>query len=202
MSAYNKDVDNFIAKAADFAKPILEYYRDLMHKVCPDVEEKIKWGMPFFDYKGEMMSHMASFKNHAVIGFWKAALMNAPELMENAASETAMGHLGKLTSVKDLPAEKKLVSYIKQAMKLNDDGIKLPAKPIKDKKEIEVPDYFIKALNKNKEAKKVFENFAYSHKKEYVEWITEAKREETRNNRIAQAIEMIAEGKSRHWKYK
>ena len=203
MAKKEKAIDAYIAKSADFAKPILNHIRELVHKTCPDTEEKIKWGMPFFDYKGEMLCHMAAFKQHAVMSFWKASLMKDPVLVENAKSEVSMGHLGRLTSLKDLPADKKIISWIKEAMALNDKGIKLPAKAkTTEKKELIVPDYFTKAIAKNKKAKQVFDAFAYSHKKEYVEWITEAKTEETRNKRIASAIEMMTEGKSRHWKYK
>lgn len=202
MPVYNKSIDVYIAKSADFAKPILEHVRELIHNTCPDVEEKMKWSMPFFDYKGEMMCHMASFKQHCAVGFWKASIMKDPVLRETAASETAMGHLGKITSLKDLPPDKKIISWIKEAMILNDNGIKLPPKAAsKEKKEIVVPDYFAKALAKNKKANATFEAFAYSHKKEYIQWITEAKTEATRNKRMLQAIEMMTEGKSRHWKY-
>jgi uncharacterized protein YdeI (YjbR/CyaY-like superfamily) len=202
MIRKEKKIDAYIAKSADFAKPILNHIRELVHKTCPDVEEKVKWGMPFFDYKGGPLCHMASFKQHAVMGFWKAALMKDPVLVENAKSETAMGHLGRITSLKDMPSDKKITNWIKEAMELNDKGIKLPskAKPA-DKKELLVPDYFLKALAKNKKAKQVFENFPYSHKKEYVNWITEAKTEETRNKRMETALEWMAEGKSRLWKY-
>jgi len=166
------------------------------------VEEKMKWSFPHFDYKGEMMCSMAAFKQHAVFGFWKASLMKDPVLVETAKSEVAMGHLGRLTSVKDLPADKKMIAWIKEAMLLNDKGIKLAAKPkAADKKELIIPDYFITALAKNKKAKQVFEGFAYSHKKEYVQWITEAKTEDTRNKRMATALEWLNEGKSRNWKY-
>jgi uncharacterized protein YdeI (YjbR/CyaY-like superfamily) len=173
-----------------------------VHKTCPDVEEKMKWSFPHFDYKGEMMCSMAAFKQHAVFGFWKAALMKDPVLVENARSEAAMGHLGRLTSLKDLPSDKKMTAWIKEAMQLTDKGIKLPSKARStEKKELIVPGYFTKALNKNKKAKQVFDNFPYSHKKEYLEWVTEAKTEETRNKRIATALEWIAEGKGRNWKY-
>lgn len=166
------------------------------------MEEKLKWGFPHFDYKGEMMCSMAAFKQHAVFGFWKAVLMQDPVLIENAKSEVSMCHLGKLKSLKDLPADKKIIAWIKEAMYLNDKGIKLIAKPRSAaKKELIVPDYFIKALRKNKNALQVFEAFSYSHKNEYVQWITEAKTEETRNKRMASAIEMMTEGKSRNWKY-
>lgn len=201
MSEKIKAIDNYIAKAADFAKPILTHIRELVHKTCPDVEEKMKWSFPHFDYKGEMMCSMAAFKQHAVMGFWKAALMKEKALIEAARSESAMGHLGRITSLKDLPPDKKLAAYIKEAMQLNDNGIKLPSKPAAEKKEIEVPEYFTKALKKNKKAWQVFSDFSYSHKKEYVQWITEAKTEVTRDKRMASAIEMLAEGKSRNWKY-
>ena len=202
MPIKEKKIDVYIAKSADFAKPILNHIRELVHKACPDVEEKMKWSMPFFDYKDEMFCHMAAFKQHAVMGFWKAALMKDALLMENAKSETAMGHLGRISSLKDIPSDKKITGWIKEAMELNDKGIKLPAKPkTAAGKEIAVPDYFTKALAKNKKAKQVFENYAYSHKKEYVMWITEAKTEDTRNKRMATALEWLAEGKSRLWKY-
>jgi uncharacterized protein YdeI (YjbR/CyaY-like superfamily) len=197
-----KIIDDYIDKSAAFAKPILNHIRELVHKACPHAEEKIKWGFPHFDYKGEMMCSMAAFKQHAVFGFWKAALMKDPVLIENAKSETAMGHLGKLTSLKDLPADKKIIAWIKEAMLLNEQGVKLPPKQkAAGKKELEIPEYFLNALSKNKKAAEIFDAFAYSHKKEYVQWIREAKTEGTRNKRIQAAIEMIAEGKGRNWKY-
>lgn len=203
MAAKEKIIDDYIAKSAEFAKPILTHIRELVHKACPQVEEKMKWSFPHFDYKGEMMCNMAAFKQHASLGFWKAALMKDPILMENAQSESAMGHLGKITSFKTLPSDKKIMGWVKEAMLLTDKGIKLPpkAKPT-DRKELEVPDYFKKELAKNKTAKKVFEAFSYSHKKEYLEWITDAKTEPTRIKRMASAIEMMAESKSLNWKYK
>ena len=202
MAKKEKAIDAYISKSADFAKPILNHIRELVHKTCPGVEEKMKWSFPHFDYKGEMMCSMAAFKQHAVFGFWKASLMKDPVLVETAKSEVAMGHLGRLTSVKDLPPDKKMIAWIKEAMLLNDKGIKLAAKPkAADKKELIIPDYFIKALAKNKKAKQVFEGFAYSHKKEYVQWITEAKTEDTKKKRMATALEWLREGKNRNWKY-
>jgi uncharacterized protein YdeI (YjbR/CyaY-like superfamily) len=202
MAKKEKIIDAYIAKSADFAKPILSHIRELVHKTCPEVKEKIKWSFPHFDYMGEMMCSMAAFKQHAVMGFWKASLLKDATLLEVARSEEAMGHLGKITSLKDLPSDKKLVSYIIEAMKLNEQGVKLPPKPKTTvNKIVEVPEDLLKALAKNKKAQKVFEAFAYSHKKEYVQWICEAKTEPTRNNRIATAVEWIAEGKGRNWKY-
>jgi uncharacterized protein YdeI (YjbR/CyaY-like superfamily) len=148
------------------------------------------------------MCSMAAFKQHCAFGFWKASLMKDPILVENAKSESAMGHLGRISSLKDLPPDKKIIGYIKEAMTLTDKGIKLPAKAKAEKKDLDVPDYFLAALNKNKKAKLTFDNYAYSHKKEYLEWVTEAKTEATRNKRLETAMEWMAEGKSRHWKYK
>jgi uncharacterized protein YdeI (YjbR/CyaY-like superfamily) len=200
MGKKDKRVDAYISKAQDFAKPILIHLRNIVHETCPDVEETMKWSMPFFDYKG-MMCHMASFKQHCVFGFWKAALMKDPILMENAASETSMGHLGKITSMKDLPSAKKIKAYLKEAMKLNDDDIKLEKPKPSDKKQLEIPEYLTAALKKNKEASASFNNFSYSNKKEYIEWLTDAKTEATRLKRLETAIEWMNEGKIRNWKY-
>ena len=194
-------VDLYIYNAADFARPILLHLRELIHTACPDVEEKIKWSFASFDYKGPMCS-MASFKQHCAFGFWKASLMNDKTLVGNAESESAMGHYGKITSLKDLPSDKKIIAHIKEAMMLNDKGIKLPPRKVTTaKKEIVVPVYFLKQLKKNKKAFTTFESFSPSHKREYVEWITEAKTDETKNRRMETAIEWMSVGKSRNWKY-
>ncbi len=203
MKNTNKAIDTYIDKSAAFAKPILNHIRQLVHKACPNVEEKIKWSFPHFDYKNEMMCSMASFKEHCALNFWKAALMKDPILLENARSEVSMGHFGRITSLKDLPADIKIIAFIEEAMELNDKGIKLPTRPKTiERKELVVPDYFDLAINKNKKAKATWDNYAYSHKKEYVDWITDAKSEAIRNKRMETAIEWIAEGKTRNWKYK
>lgn len=196
-----KTIDAYIAKSADFAKPILTHLRELVHKACPDVVETIKWGMPSFEYKG-ILCGFASFKAHCSFGFWKASLMKDNELLlSNAKSEVAMGHLGKLTSLKDLPSDKKITAWIKDAMRLNDEGVKVEKKKPVTQKELEIPGYFTKAVQKNKNAWKVFEAFSPSNKKEYLLWVDEAKTEDTRNKRLEQAIEWMAEGKPRNWKY-
>jgi uncharacterized protein YdeI (YjbR/CyaY-like superfamily) len=203
MPAYDPRIDAYIDKSAPFAQPILTHLRELVHKACPDVEETMKWSMPHFDYKGVMCS-MASFKQHCSFSFWKAFLLKDPKgfIKERAAQGgEGMGHLGRITSLKDLPPDKGLIDLIKQAKKINDDGLKLPPKEKKAPKELTTPDYFLKELKKNKSAFVVFENFSPSQKKEYVQWITEAKSEDTRNKRMATAIEWIAEGKKRNWKY-
>jgi uncharacterized protein YdeI (YjbR/CyaY-like superfamily) len=195
-------IDQYISQSAPFAQPILQHLRELVHRACPEVEEKIKWGMPHFDYKGEMMCSMAAFKQHAVFGFWKAALMKDTTLLEKARSEEAMGHLGRICSLQQLPSDKQLTAWIKEAMALNEKGLKLPSRAKTTAgKELDVPAYFTKALAGNQKAKQAFEAFPYSHRKEYVQWITEAKTEATREKRIATALEWLAEGKGRNWKY-
>lgn len=200
MASYDKRVDAYIAKSAPFAQPILEHIRELVHKACPEVEETIKWGFPHFNYKG-MMCNMASFKAHCSFGFWKAAIMKDPKNILTTIGKTSMGHLEKIRSLEDLPADRVFLDYIKQAMKLNEEDIKLPPRKIVKAAAVKAPDYFTKELKKNKKAHAVFEAFSPSHRKEYVEWITDAKSEETRNKRMTQAIEWIAEGKGRNWKY-
>ena len=206
MPAKDKRIDEYIAKAQPFARPVLKHLRKLIHQTVPDVTETIKWGFASFDYKGPLCS-FASFKQHCVFGFWKYRLINDPnKIMQEGFRNggEAMGNLGRITSMKDLPADEIIIDFILQAKKLNDEGIKLPARKKPDeavKKELVIPKELIAALNKNKTSKTVFEKFAYSHRKEYALWIAEAKTEATRNKRIAQAIEWIAEGKGRNWKY-
>ncbi|MGZ3882804.1 MAG: YdeI/OmpD-associated family protein [Bacteroidia bacterium] len=202
MASKDKRIDAYIAKSADFAKPILTHFRALVHKACPDVEETMKWSFPHFDYKGAMLCSTAAFKQHMAINFWKASLMSdAKKLMDTAKSEVAMGHLGRITSMKDLPKDAVLIKYIKEGMKLNDAGIKTPRKKPAAKQELEIPAYFMTAVKKNKKALATFEAFSNSNKKEYVTWITEAKTEETRQSRLATAVEWMSEGKIRNWKY-
>ena len=192
MIQKDKRVDEYILKSADFAKPILIHLRSLVHQSCPQVKETIKWGFPHFDYKG-MMCSMAAFKQHCAFNFWKTALMkDAKEMM--GQNEYAMGHLGKIRSLADLPSDKKIAAWIKEAMKLNDNDVKLPErKKSAAPKTIEIPDALQKALNKNKTAAAAFNNFSPSHKKEYAEWINEAKTDETKNKRIATTIEWATE---------
>lgn len=200
MASYDKRVDAYIAKSAPFAQPILEHIRELVHRACPEVEETMKWSFPHFDYKG-MMCNMASFKHHCSFGFWKAAIMKDPKGILTLVGRTAMGHFERITSVDDLPNEKVMIDYIKQAARLNENDIKLPPKKAIKASAIKVPDYFTKALKKNKKALAAFEAFSNSHRNEYVKWIIEAKSEETRERRMEQAVTWLSEGKSRNWKY-
>lgn len=200
MAKKDPRIDAYIEKSADFAKPILKHFRQLIHKACPEVEEAWKWSFPHFDYAGGPLAHMAAFKAHCAIGFWKASLMKDNErLLEAAKSESAMGHFGKITSLKDLPKDSILIKYIHEGMKLNELGVKIA--PKKKAGPVEVPEDIMKAISKNKLARETFENFSNSHKREYVSWITEAKTEATRNKRLSTTIEWLSEGKQLNWKY-
>lgn len=194
--------DQYILKSASFAQPILHHIRELVHMACPETEEKIKWGMPFFDYKNDNLCFMASFKQHCGFGFWKTPLIKGLPERNNPEEKSSMGNLGKLMLLKDLPSDKKIIGWIKQAMVLNEKGIKV-AKKEKDTvvKKIEMPDDFLKALKKNKTAFENFHAFTFSQKKDYIQWITEAKTEATRDKRMITSIEWIAEKKVRNWKY-
>jgi uncharacterized protein YdeI (YjbR/CyaY-like superfamily) len=200
MGKKDKKVDAYIAKSAEFAKPILSYLRDLVHKACSGVEEKIKWG---FSQLRLQRCHVQYGRVQATLfDFWKASLMNHPSKILSVTDRNSMGHFDRITSLKDLPSDKILVAYIKHSAELNEMGIKRRVKTTpRGSKTIDTPDYFKKVLKKNKTAHEVFENFAYSHRKEYIQWFEEAKTDETRNNRMAQAIGWISEGKGRNWKY-
>ena len=200
MGKKDPRVDAYIAKAAPFAQPILKHLRKIVHAGCPEVEETMKWSMPHFDYKG-MMCGMAAHKQHCSFGFWREAEL---ALEKSRSDSVGMGHFGRITSLEDLPDDETLIGYVRKAVALKDAGVKKPkrAEPKKkERAELEIPDYFADALRNNKKAQQTFENFSYSHRKEYIEWVTEAKRDETREKRLATAIEWLAEGKSRNWKY-
>ncbi len=190
-------IDEYIEKSAEFAQPILRHLRDLVHKACPDVEEKIKWGMPHFDHKGPLC-HMASFKQHCAFGFWKQPLLQQDAF---PAENTGMGGFGRIETRKDLPSDKVLLGLIRLAMELNEKGIKLPKKPAPTQTEHEVPEALAGALKKNQKAAAVFENFPPGKRKDYIVWINEAKTDATREKRLATAIEWISEGKGKNWKY-
>jgi uncharacterized protein YdeI (YjbR/CyaY-like superfamily) len=198
MARKDPRIDAYIAKSADFAKPILKHLRKVVHAGCPDVQETMKWSMPHFDYKG-VMCGMAAFKQHCAFGFWKESLVFGGDQKEEKA---ALGSFGCIKSLADLPNEKTLIGFVEKAAALNEAGIKVPGRTQPKKKEpFTVPDYLTAALKKNAKARKTFENFAPSKQREYVEWVTEAKREETRQERLATALQWMSEGKTRHWKY-
>ena len=198
MGKRDPRVDDYIEKSAEFARPILKYLRRVVHLGCPQVEETIKWSVPHFDYKG-IMCGMAAFKNRCVFGFWKADLI-FPD--GKPAKDEAKGHFGRITSLVDLPPEKTLIGYVQKAADLNKAGVKLPARPKSNKKpHAKVPVYFTAALKENPKARTTFKKLSPSHQREYVEWVSEAKRDQTREQRLKTSISGLAEGKPRNWKY-
>ena len=197
MGVRDKRIDAYIAKSGDFAKPILTHLRATVHEACPEVEETMKWSMPFFLYKG-MLCNMASFKQHCAFGFWKGRII----VRNGQATEEAMGQFGRITAIDLLPPKMVLFDYIKKAMQLNESGVKLKKAPVKRvAKELVISPYFHAALKKNKKALATFDAFSYSKRKDYVDWVSDAKTEETRQKRLQTSIEWLAEGKSRNWKY-
>jgi uncharacterized protein YdeI (YjbR/CyaY-like superfamily) len=202
----NPKVDAYIAKTAPFAQPVMTHLRGLIHKACPDVVEEIKWSRPFFLHGGVILCNVSAFKQHCSFGFWGAEIGKVVRA-DGVVQDGGMGSLGKITSVKDLPPDKAMLGYLRQAVALIESGQGenrvVAARRVvkKPKAAVEAPAEFTAALKKNKAASKVFEAFSPSCKREYVEWIVDAKRDETRGHRIAQAIEWIADGKQRNWKY-
>ena len=187
----------YIEKSADFAKPIMTHLRKVIHKASPKITENIKWSMPAFEYKG-LVCGFAAFKQHCTFGFWKQSLLEGSAF---PAEKNAMGSFGRLTSVADLPDASMLKKLVRDAARLNDEGIKVKRVVSKEKKELVVPDILNEALARNEKAAETFNNFPYSKKKDYVEWITEAKTDATRDKRLGTTIEWLAEGKARNWKY-
>ena len=196
-------VDVYIAKSAPFAQPILRYLRELLHEGAPGVVEAIKWSRPFFVYKGIILGNVSAFKGHCTFGLWGAEVAEVLRA-DGVASGDAMGTFGRITSIEDLPPRKKLLGYVERAAKMIDEGTRtksLMRQPKVAKPAVEVPAAFSAALKKDKIATKHFDAMNPSCRREYIEWIAGAKREETRDKRIATAMEWIAEGKSRNWKY-
>lgn len=197
MGKRDPRIDAYIARSAEFARPILEHLRGTVHEACPQVEETMKWSMPHFMYEG-MLCGMASFKAHCTFGFWKGALVLGED---GRAEKDAMGQFGRIERISDLPPKRTLVALIRRAMQLNDEGVRSPARARKPKPPAEVPDDLSAALARNRKARATFEGFSASQRREYVEWIAGAKREETRARRLATTLEWLAEGKPMNWKY-
>jgi uncharacterized protein YdeI (YjbR/CyaY-like superfamily) len=202
MGQFDERIDAYIAKSADFAKPILIHIRQVVHRASPLINETVKWGMPFFDYKGPVCM-MAAFKQHCAFGFWKASRLNDPDgWLKGSDAEAAAGSFGRIASLHDLPSDEALIGFIHQMIALNESGVKEVKKPSAPKAELPMPADFDKLLRGNLAARGHYEKFSPSNKRDYLEWFAEAKTDATREKRIQQAMEQITEGKSRHWKYK
>jgi len=199
MGTRDDRVDAYIARSADFARPILVHLRALVHDTCPDVTETIKWGFPHFEHHGILCS-MASFKAHCAFGFWHAEMRSAADAQP---ADAAMGQFGRITMLSDLPKDAKLAALIRKAAALNAGGVKSVRAPsTKPKAPLDVPEDLAAALRKNRGALAHFTAMSASHRREYIEWLVDAKRDETRRKRLATAIEWIGEGKSKEWKYR
>ena len=197
-SIRDRRVDAYIENAAEFARPILRHLRALVHQACPEVTEDIKWNFPVFLHHG-ILCGIAGFKHHCTFGFWRGG-MTAALKKDGFGGTDAMGHLGRITSRKDLPADRIMLKYIRQAAKLNEAGG--PVRPLsKPKPAARVPADLAAALRKNKKAAANFKNFSPAKRRDYIEWITEAKRPATRAQRLGTTLQWVAEGKSRNWKY-
>jgi uncharacterized protein YdeI (YjbR/CyaY-like superfamily) len=206
MEQYDHRIDAYIGKKPAFAQPILKHLRELIHSVSPDITETIKWGHPFFEYRGTL-ANMACFKEHMSFGLWSSSgIVDSHGVMHRAGEKESAGNFGRITKLTDLPNDEILKDFIQQGMVLNEKGEKSPARKAvatkPPKAEIITPDYFIGALEENPKAKATFEAFSASNKREYLEWIIDAKTEPTRQKRIETMLEWLTEGKSRNWKYK
>lgn len=207
MGKKDPRIDAYIARSAEFARPILTRLRAVVHEAVPEVEEAMKWSFPNFLYKG-MFCSMAAFKAHCAFGFWKGELVFGGK---TPAAEQAMGQFGRITKLSDLPSRTALAGYLKTAKRLNDEGVKPSwllkrnaarvAKAARPAKRLAVPADLVKALKGNARARATFAKFPPGHRRAYVQWITDAKREETRRKRVATAVAWMAEGKSQNWKY-
>lgn len=202
MKQLDERITTYISNSADFAQPILTRLREIIHAFCPEVEEGWKWSFPHFMYRGKILCSMASFKNHCAFGFWLQSEMNDPYGIFKRSEEGGMGSLGKITALSDLPSADQLGAGILEAMSLIEQGVKPRARVLKtDKPVLEIPAELQAVLDKNPQAKSVFEAFPPSHRKEYIVWIAEAKREETKQRRLEQMLENLKEGKPKEWKY-
>ena len=197
MGSRDPRVDVYISRSAEFARPILTHLRAVVHAACPEVEETLKWSSPSFMYKG-MLCGMAAFKQHCIFGFWKGSLIKG---LDGSTGDEAMGNFGRVASLSELPSKKVLTGFIKEAMRLNDEGIKVARKKPGTRKPLPVPADLTAAFRKNAKAGATFKGFSPSHQREYIEWITEAKGEDTRRRRLETAVGWMAEGKARNWKY-
>ena len=198
------EIDSYVANAQPFARPILTHVRDLVHQACPEIEETIKWSQPFFVYRGAILCNMAGFKAHCSFHFWGREISGV--LRESKVlSEENITSFGRISTLSSLPADEQMLTWIRKAVAFIDSGQYTSPVAARSKKErskaAELPAEFETALRKNQKASAAFQAISPSCKREYIEWINEAKRSETRDKRIATALEWIAEGKQRNWKH-
>ncbi len=200
MSNRDARLDAYIEEARDFARPILVHLRALVHEAVPEAEETIKWSMPNFTADGSILCSMAAFKEHCAFNFWKAGRLSDPEGILKPTGSEGMGQLGRITRLEDLPPDAVLKAYLREMAELNRQPSAPPPKRA-PKPPAEVPPDLAAALERDDAARATFEAFSPSHRREYIEWISEAKTEPTRKKRLATTLAWLAEGRSRNWKY-
>lgn len=196
MGTRDPRIDAYIEAAAPFARPTLAHLRALVHRACPEVQETVKWGMPFFDHHGPLCN-LAAFKAHCAFGFWKGALL----VDDRAVADEAMGHFGRITSLGDLPPDEEIEALVRRAAALNEQGVNAPRTRTAPRAPADAPPPLLDALRAREGAMERWEALPPSHRREYATWVAEAKTEATRARRIVTAVEWISEGKSRNWKY-
>lgn len=201
MKQTNPKIDTYIAKAADFAKPILFHLRELIHDACPEVDEEIKWALPHFSYKGATLCTLGAYKAHISFSLFNADQLKDPRMKESVKAGKKFGYMDKIRTLSELPSEKILTGYLKEIIAINASGVKKPTPSKKEQVPVEVPAFFFERLNKHPKAKKVFESKSPSFRKEYAKWLNDAKTDATRETRATQSIEWISEGKGRFWQY-
>jgi uncharacterized protein YdeI (YjbR/CyaY-like superfamily) len=202
MASKDPRVDSYIAAAAEFARPVLAHLRKVIHQECPTAVETIKWGCPFFDYHG-LLCGFAAFKAHCSLFFWRDIDVSRGLAITNTAGSAGsrMGQFGKITSMADLPKDSVLLACVRAAVEQRDSPTSKTKRARRPAKELPVPADLKKALAANAKAAATFEDFAPSHRRAYLDWISEAKRPETRSRRLATTIEWLTEGKAQNWKY-
>lgn len=203
MATKDNRIDTYIIKSADFAIPVMTHLRSIVHDACPEVRETMKWSFPHFEYRDSILCSMASFKQHCAFTIWLASQMKDPHgILTTGTGRLAMGNLGRITCLEDLPPDDILKGYLREAMILIEKGVRLAKKePVNTPKDLLIPEDFQNELDRHPKALETFNRFSRSNKKEYAEWIRDAKTEATRSKRIATALEWLTEGKSRNWKY-
>lgn len=197
MAKKNPKIDAYIKKSPEFAQPILKKLRTQIHKACPKVVEDIKWNAPFYLYQDRIICATMAFKKHCAVVFWKASLISKKEGVKAKAD---LKHMRRMSDVGDLLTDKEFAAYIKLAMHFNEPTTKLP--PRKERATpLEVPKDLMASLRNSPKAMATFKAFTPSKRKDYILWINSAKTETTRDARIETAVDWMAEGKSRNWKY-
>ena len=186
-------IDAYIAKAQPFAQPILRHVRERVHAVVPEAEETLKWSMPSFTLNGKILVGMAAFKAHASVGFWRGQELGLER------KEDAMGQLGRLTSIEDLPSN--FDDLMREAAELARTAPPPRRPKAEPKPSPKMHPEFAAALARAPKAKATLDGFPPSAQRDYLDWIAEAKQDSTRAKRIATAVEWLSEGRRRHWKY-